>query len=866
MPRSIVLSTFTGFLALTTLLVGLLRPVARAQDAQGSSPSEAPPGAPFSADSASDTPASDTRASDTRASTDAQAPGSTRGGGEGLGAVDRAAPLPSFHVGELASRTRAALHRARPLFRTSDDVAGIARRLAQAEREVALLSDSVHLAQIPQLSPREVADQRAEWRRRSDTFRQWQATLSEHASELETVRNELVDLRRRWAELRRYYDASGGSEARRQRILDSLAAIRAADDHLEERLDEVLALQERVSELAIAADDVFDQLRSAAAAYRERLFVRDHPPLWAGLRRPGDRDEESLLDQAHGNWRRRTASWPRILTEHLGAFGWQLAVFAALAVLLRALAHRSRSWPADDESLRLARRIAARPYSAALLVTLLATPVVVPNAPVALYDAVYLVTLWPLVRVLLPLASPPVRSLLLFLAGFLVVNRIEVMVAQGDELDRIDLLVESLLVSVVIGLWAARAGAAGDRMTRVVRGIAIAVAAVLGAALIANVLGYVFLASTLVRGTGFSVYGGLALVTLVVVARVLLDLAIRSEVGRRLHTVREHGALIHRRVMAVITFVSALVWVFATLGAYGFWPVISRWAEAALEYRWQVGTLDISLGAILVALLILAATFVVARFARFVLEIDVLPRLKLEPGVDGAISGLTRYVIVGAGLLLALAALGIDAGHIALVAGALGVGVGFGLQGIVANFIAGIVLMLERPVRLGDFIEVGPLIGRVERIGLRSSTVRALDGAEVIVPNESLISREVVNWTLSDRKRRIRVKVGVAYGTDPKRVLAILERVAAEHAQVLRGPPPQAFFEGFGSSSLDFVLQFWTEEFTSGIEMQSKIGVAVHDALKAEGIEIPFPQHDVHVKSLPPIPGLGSEQTPFPRR
>jgi small-conductance mechanosensitive channel len=244
----------------------------------------------------------------------------------------------------------------------------------------------------------------------------------------------------------------------------------------------------------------------------------------------------------------------------------------------------------------------------------------------------------------------------------------------------------------------------------------------------------------------------------------------------------------------------------------------------------------------------------VVRLVRFVLELDVLPRLGLEPGVDGAISGLTRYVLVGTGILLSLAVLGIDASQIALVAGALGVGIGFGLQGIVANFIAGIVLMLERPVRLGDFVEVGPLVGSVDRIGLRSSTVRALDGAEVIVPNESLISREVINWTLSDRKRRVEVKVGVAYGSDPRQVLEILRGALEAHADVIQLDRARVLFEGFGESSLDFSVKFWAGSFEDSIRLKSEVGVAVHDALDAAGIEIPFPQRDVRVVSLPSLP------------
>jgi small-conductance mechanosensitive channel len=188
----------------------------------------------------------------------------------------------------------------------------------------------------------------------------------------------------------------------------------------------------------------------------------------------------------------------------------------------------------------------------------------------------------------------------------------------------------------------------------------------------------------------------------------------------------------------------------------------------------------------------------------------------------------------------------------ALVAGALGVGIGFGLQTIVSNFISGLILIFERPIKIGDTVEVGTLLGRVRRIGIRSSTVRTFDGAEVIVPNNDLITGQVVNWTLSDQMRRIEVKVGLAYGTDPNLVLELLMGVAIKHEKALDNPAPYALFLGFGDSSLDFALRFWTADFENWITTASEVTVGVNDALKEAGLEIPFPQQDLHVRSIDP--------------
>jgi small-conductance mechanosensitive channel len=171
---------------------------------------------------------------------------------------------------------------------------------------------------------------------------------------------------------------------------------------------------------------------------------------------------------------------------------------------------------------------------------------------------------------------------------------------------------------------------------------------------------------------------------------------------------------------------------------------------------------------------------------------------------------------------------------------------------VVNNFVSGLILLYERPVQLGDMVEVGGVIGEVKRIGMRSSTVRTLQGAEVIVPNGNLISDQVVNWTFSDRRRRMEVKVGVAYGTDPERVLELLRQVARENTGVLADPEPVALFLGFGDSSLDFELRAWTPLFESWWLTQSELNVAVNRAIADAGIEIPFPQRDLHLRTAEP--------------
>jgi len=203
-------------------------------------------------------------------------------------------------------------------------------------------------------------------------------------------------------------------------------------------------------------------------------------------------------------------------------------------------------------------------------------------------------------------------------------------------------------------------------------------------------------------------------------------------------------------------------------------------------------------------------------------------------------------------------------GHI--IGGALGVGIGFGLQNVVGNFVAGLILAFERPIREGDLIQLDTLTGEVRRIGFRASVIRTYEGAEVIVPNASLISENVVNWTLSDQQRRLTMQVGVAYGTDPATVTSLLLSVPPLFQNVLRAPAPIALFTGFGDSALNFELRYWTTDVGNILQLRSDVTTAVNNALAAAGIEVPFPQRDLHLRSVDGPAAARLREPPVPKK
>jgi small-conductance mechanosensitive channel len=226
----------------------------------------------------------------------------------------------------------------------------------------------------------------------------------------------------------------------------------------------------------------------------------------------------------------------------------------------------------------------------------------------------------------------------------------------------------------------------------------------------------------------------------------------------------------------------------------------------------------------------------------------VFTRVTVAKGMPNTINMLLKIALISGGFFLAAAAAGMQLSNLSIIIGAFSVGIGFGLQNIFNNMVSGLILAFERPIKVGDTVQVGDLMGVVIAIGFRSSTVRSFDGAEVIVPNGNLISDSMVNWTRTDFLRRMDIRLGVAYGTDPQKVLGILKEAAGEHELVRTMPAPSAYFIGFGDSSLDFRMLAWTD-IDHRLTVESELNVAINTKLAEAGIEIPFPQRDLHIRS-----------------
>jgi potassium efflux system protein len=270
-------------------------------------------------------------------------------------------------------------------------------------------------------------------------------------------------------------------------------------------------------------------------------------------------------------------------------------------------------------------------------------------------------------------------------------------------------------------------------------------------------------------------------------------------------------------------------------------------------------TASVTVGGLLLALLVLFVTTVATKNVGGMLDIILLRRLELQADANYAIKTIARYVIVGVGAVMASNLVGIDWSKAQWLVAALGVGLGFGLQEIVANFVSGLIVLGERPIRIGDVVTVGNVSGTVSRIRARATMVTDFENKEVLIPNKAFITERVVNWTLSSGVTRLLLPVGVAYGTDPEKVQKLLLDIVRAHPDVLSEPAPSVFFTAFGPSSLDFEIRVFVDGTSKRLPTQHDINVAITRRFAENGIEIPFPQQDVHLRS---IEGLREQLVP----
>ena len=669
------------------------------------------------------------------------------------------------------------------------------------------------------------------WQMLSDNLTGPLQTLSNRITQLDADENQLTGMRAKWqATAKSATEAPADVLSRINAVLGSIDAADKAVSALRSRL---LTTQNGFALQSTRISAELDAIQRAQTTAVKDLFVRDNPPLW-GLAAPSPAAPKAAAAGIKG----QVTDLRAYVSQKFSTGIVQLLVFLVLSVLLIWVRRVIATRPADDPAVQHAAQVFRMPIAMAGLITLLISSWFYPLAPPLFGGALGAVALIPTVAILRRLIDPALFPILWALVVAYLVDHLRHLAGFPPGFARFYFLIE-MAAALLFTVWMLRSErfchVSAPYIVRILRAYAWLALAIFSLALISDILGYTSLANVLGNGILSSVYLAVVLYAAVRVADGLILAGLKIRPFALLGMVQRHYLRMGAFLSRIVRWIAFFCWLWETLEVFSIRAPIWNTASAILTYN--IALIDFSLGSLLTFILIIWATILISRFARFVLAEEVFPNLTLGPGVPYVISTLVHYAFLLAGILLALSAVKFPLGQFAWLGAGLGVGLGLGLQNIMNNFVSGLILLFERPIKVGDVIQVDTAMGTVENIGIRASVIRITDGSEVVMPNGNLVSNPVTNWTFSDWRRVISVPVAVAAKADPARVMALLVETAKAHPLVLKDPAPTVLFTNFTGAALNFDLHAWTSSH-EWAQLRSDLALSISQALARENIAI----------------------------
>jgi potassium efflux system protein len=681
---------------------------------------------------------------------------------------------------------------------------------------------------------------RTTWQTFEDNLTNAEQDLAQRASNLDTQITRLSQMNQVWQTTLQSAPQVNMPPAVLQRVQSVAGEITKTEQAAESDRARVLTLQSDLLRVDARIRTAVGTIARAQSQALKDLLVRDGQPIWTA---PGTLTSEWKTQSGEtlaSQWGATTAFAQRLPSSFV-----LHAVFIALfAILIQWLRRRVRKLSEANPALQRAVPILDLPISTAFVLSALLIPTVYLQAPRWIQVVLGATALIPTMLILRRVIHRDLFPILYALIGMFLVGDLRVLAASLPALARFLFLLQTLGGFLFL-VWLLRSGKLAvtqpgttKRFSYALRIVAKIGLIVFPVAILANVLGYINLGNLLGVCYIRSVFLAAMLYVVIRVLEGLTIVLLQVRPLAALRGVQLHREMLHRRTCGVLEFLAFLFWLNLMLNFFGLRnPLLQRLGEA-LNANVAIGSLNVSLGRILGFALAVWASFLVSKFLRFLLEEDVYQHFRLERGLPYAISTMLHYSILLVGFFVALGALGIDLTKITILAGAFSVGVGFGLQNVINNFVSGLILLFERPIKMGDVIEIGGTMGEVRRIGIRACVIRTADGSEIIVPNGSLISNQVTNWTFSDRARAIEVSVNIIPGTDSQRVVDLLKSVAANQPGIAKEPAPQVYVVTFTAGAITFQLRAWTDRYQDWAQVRSDLAVAISDTLAREKIGI----------------------------
>ena len=742
-------------------------------------------------------------------------------------------PLPD--IGTAAEALRQSAGKTSAWLALGDDAAGRLAEMTHFLNLVASSAEELDRLDIDAQDRQQIDEMRNRWRDYAERITEYQIKFSDYGSLLEARLGEFKQASSLWRITRSYAEQQQAIEVVLTDIDGALALIDPVLKQLIARRVPVSEFQSMLTHHSLMVADVRDQIELADRDFRRELIKISAPQIW------------SISTMAPGLHSR--TNLPRLLLDTGLTFVETQWGFLLLHVICIVFAVSVAFWwrrqldllaVQEDHALKTLRNWLTRPVSVGLLAGLLAGIFLYQTRPVLLMNLSIVAMLLAAARLLSTHADSGVRLKLVALVSLGIGELLLSQIVTPTVGSRFLLMAENLIALWLVWKVLAQppANFKTGRVGIVVWRLAHLAPVLLLIGVLANVIGALALTTLLVRGTSATLVAGVILYIVAVLAEGLVTHFLRHRQKRMSRLVRDHARGLESSINFLIRLIAFWLWIKTALRSFGLFEKFEQGAGQILSTPLTMGTFSVSASQVFGFVLVIIGAALLSRLVRLLLEDQVLARIQLPRGVAGAVSTISRYLILTVGFLAALSVAGVDLSQIGIIIGALGVGIGFGLQNVVGNFVSGLILVFERPIQIGDVVQVGALMGRVQQIGVRSSRVRTFDGSEVVLPNSDLVTRELTNWTLSDNRRRVDIPVITDLKVQPREIVALLERVATGQQHVLNDPGPRGLFEGAEEGFFKFILRFWVP-FEQSIETKNHIAILVYEALEKAGFKVP---------------------------
>ena len=758
--------------------------------------------------------------------------------------------LDILDIPEESERLGQRMFKLKEVLQKSSDIAKIDSALVGFTEEIQTRNDTTPL-NLEQLTLRDLKVKMVEWSNFKSILNSYRSTTKDRSEEISKITNELFAEISLWENTKKQLENRSEETHIYDGIDDVIGTLEETMSLAHSRLDSVFVTQKNVTNLVLIVDEQMARIERGQKVKQRDYFVIDSPPIWDLDKSIGvvldslPEEQLSTYDLISDGLKKNRIQLVEFVQLNVRTFVIQIVFLIILFTFLFLVSTR---WKKDVKDMTNPIEIRARVTLKHPLLVTLWTGLLI---SVFLYDEmvpsfteinVFLILLG--TALLLPkLTTSGLRTFLMLLFVVYVLFTFEAFLGPKAELVRWFQIMDSMIL--FYALWIGRKVILAEpetfgKVAKIFKPLSLAYMTILVLGVLGNIIGMVALSDFLNRAVMISTSLGMVVYLSVLIITSLLILVFSLRKSYQLQTVDAWVRATNQRIQPLLQWIGLIAWVFFTLEGFGLLSIISNWWEEILMIKWILGEMTISLGGILAFLGIIIITFIIARVAGAVFQdewmVNFLPR-----GMGPAISLVLRIVVVTLGLYAGLSAAGVDLSKLGFIVGALGVGIGFGLQNVVLNFVSGLILAFERPINLGDTIEVDMEKGVVTNIGVRSSNIRSYSGAEVIIPNGDLISKKVVNWTLSNRERRSKIQMKTAPDADPEKVIELFNSIALEHPATRRNPAPKTYFYGYGpDGNLNFALMYWTT-FSDTLRTDSEISLKIFKALKQENIQAPAP-------------------------